>query len=178
MNESQQRAVIDFFVRHSSKETLDAALGFDIDADPRAVFELLQQATQLGDARSIECALLIAHGRTGDIDVVPTLIALLRSTAHHRHEDLARWLQGLRDPRAVEALYATALTKHEYLAYDDSHALARKCTWALADIGTEQAQEKLRLLVGGDDPEVAGYARKRLDRWADEMSRKGRSHRG
>jgi hypothetical protein len=174
MNESQKRAIIDFVVRRgSSKEALDAALGFDIDADPQAVFSLLEEAKRLGDATSIECALMIAHGRTRDIDMVPTLIDLLRSTAHERHEDLARWLQDLRDPRAAEALFAVALTKHEYLAYNNSYALARKCTWALADIGTVEAQAKLRLLAGCHDPEIAGYAQKRLDRWTDEMGRKG-----
>lgn len=179
MNESQKRAIIDFVVRPGSgKRAVDAALGFDIDADPQAVVSLLQEAKRLGDASSIECALMIAHGRTGDLDIVPTLIDLLRSTAHERHEDLARWLQDLRDPRAVEALYDVALTKYEYLAYDDSHALARKCTWALADIGTVNAQEKLGLLAGCDDPEIAGYAQKRLDRWTEEMGRKGRRHRG
>jgi hypothetical protein len=40
-----------------------------------------------------------------------------------------------------------ALTKHEYLAYDDSTALAVKCIWALHDIGTADAIEKLKLLA-------------------------------
>lgn len=178
MNESQRRAIIDFAMHPDScKKALDAALGFDIDSDPQAVFSLVEEAKRLGDPASIECALMIALGRTGDIDVVPTLIDLLRSTTHHQHEDLARWLQDLRDPRAVEALYAVALTKHEYLAYDSSHALARKCTWALADIGTVDAEERLRLLARCDDPEIAGYAQKRLDGWTREMGRKGRPHR-
>jgi ubiquinone biosynthesis protein UbiJ len=175
MNEDQKRAIIDFAVGPGSrKKPLDAALGFDVDTDPQAVFSLLEEAMRLGDGSSIECALMVAHGRTGDIDVVPTLIGLLRSTAHTRHEDLARWLQDLRDPRAVEALYAVALTKHEYLAYNNSYALARKCTWALADIGTESANEKLCLLAGCDDVEIAGYAQTRLARWSEEMGRKGR----
>lgn len=105
--------------------------------------------------------------------MVPTLIGLLRSAAHYRHEDVARWLQDLRDPRAVDALHAAALTKYEYLAYDDSHAFARKCTWALADIGTPAAQDALGLLAACDDPEIAGYAQKRLDGWVAEARRKG-----
>lgn len=173
MNELQQRAILDF-VHHGNKESLNAVLGFDIDADPQAVFALLEEARNLGDAASIGAALVVAHGRTGDVDVVPVLVDLLRSTAHRCHEDLALWLQDLRDPRAVEALYDVAQTKHDYLAYNDSHALARKCLWALADIGTVSAQEKLRLLARRGDPEVAGYAQKRIGRWAVERGRKGR----
>jgi hypothetical protein len=173
MTEQQKRVILEFFARRVDKAALNSALGFDIDRDPAAAFGLLEEAARLGDAGSVECAIFIAWGRTGDVDVVPTLIDLLRSTRHKRHEDVARWLQELRDPRAIEALYATALSKHEYLEYDDSHALARKCTWALADIGTVEAQERLRVLARSEDPEIAGYAQRRLDRWTEEAYRKG-----
>ena len=174
MTEREQRAIVDFFLHHIDKGALNAALGLDVDSDSIGVFGLLEEAVRLGDAKSVECALMLARGRTGDRDVVPMLIVLLRAPWHTRHEDIARWLQDLRDPRAVDALYETALTKHEYLDYDDSHALARKCTWALADIGTAEAQEKLQRLARGEDREVAGYAQKRLDNWAQETGRKGR----
>jgi len=173
MTEQQKRAIVDFALRLISKEALNAVLGFDIDVNPDAVFGLIDDAMRLGDADSVECALMIADGRTGSIDLVPTLIALLRAKWHEEHEDLARWLQDLRDPRAVDALYEVALTKHGYLEHDNSYALARKCTWALADIGTAEAQEKLRLLARSEDPEIAGYAQKRLDHWTAEMARKG-----
>jgi hypothetical protein len=166
MTSAQKRAVIEFALRHGSKEALNAALGFDIDSSPEAVFRLLDEATRLGDADAVECALLVADGRTGDTDLVPTLITLLRATWHMKHEDLALWLQRLRDARAVDALYEAALTKHAYLHYNNSYALARKCTWALADIGTLEAREKLRQLAAGEDREIAGYARKRLDAWS------------
>lgn len=115
---------------------------------------------------------MIAGRRTKDVDVVPILIDLLRSTAHQRHEEVARWLQDLRDPRSIDALYVTASTRYVYLEHDDSHALARKCTWALADIGTVEAREKLRLLAANADSEIAGYAQKRLDNWTAETARK------
>lgn len=173
MDEVQRHAILDFVVGSATKPALVAALGFDVDTEPRAVLGLLEEATRLGDAASIECALMIAPGRTGDLDVVPTLIELLGSEAHVRHEDVARWLQQLRDPRAVEALHAAALTEHGHLGHDGGHALARKCTWALADIGTPEAREKLRLLAEGDDAEIAGDALRRLERWGEELARKG-----
>lgn len=151
---------------------MNTALGFDIDGDPHAALRLLEDARHSGDASSIECALLIAHGQPEEIDFVPTLIALLGARSHKRHEDVARWLQSLRDPRSVDALYEAALTKHAYFV-DHSYAFARKCTWALADIGTAEAHEKLRLLTGSDGSEIAGYAQRRLDHWAEESDRKG-----
>jgi hypothetical protein len=106
------------------------------------------------------------------LDVVPTLITVLSSPHHYLHEDIALELQHRRDPRAVDALAAAALLKFDYLAFNNSYAFARKCTWALADIGTTAAREKLRALAQNSDEEIAGYAQKRLDNWDDELSRK------
>jgi hypothetical protein len=92
---------------------------------------------------------------------------------HTRHEDIARALQRLRDPRTVDALFSAALSRHDYLAYDEFFGLARKCTWALADIGTIEAKRRLEQLAGSENPMIAGYARKRLGRWEEEMDRKG-----
>jgi hypothetical protein len=55
-----------------------------------------------------------------------------------RHEDVATALQKLRNPVAVDALYTAAIARHDYLAYDELFGLARKCAWALADIGSNQ----------------------------------------
>lgn len=107
--------------------------------------------------------------------VLPELILLLTASWHYRHEDVAGALQRLKDPAAVAALYEAAHMKHEYLSYNDSHALARKCTWALADIGTPEAKARLEALAGEPDTTVAGYAQRRLDRWDEEITRKGSS---
>jgi hypothetical protein len=46
--------------------------------------------------------------------------------------------------------------------YDEGHALARKCTWALAKIGTREAVDRLRDLACCGDSVIEAYARKRL----------------
>jgi hypothetical protein len=92
---------------------------------------------------------------------------------HHSHEDLARALQIAKDPRAVEALFETAFARYEYLDYDEFFGLARKCTWALADIGTAEARERLQGLARSENVIIARYAQKRLDQWHEELSRKG-----
>ena len=73
----------------------------------------------------------------------------------------------------MEALYRTAFVEHEYRAYDEFFGLARRCTWALADIGTVEAYEKLELLAQCNNPMIAAYAQKRLDSWEEEKTRKG-----
>jgi len=102
------------------------------------------------------------------------LIILLEAPWHLRHEDVAFSLQQLRSPDAVDALERTAHAHYDYLDYDEFFGLARKCTWALADIGTPEAQEALTRLEGSKNELIARYARKRLINWQSEMDRKGR----
>ncbi|HXH38670.1 MAG TPA: hypothetical protein VNN08_08585, partial [Thermoanaerobaculia bacterium] len=91
---------------------------------------------------------------------------------HEQHENLARLLQQARDPSTVGNLVIAAMARHRYLEFDDGFALARRCTWALADIGTVEARHALMQLTSIDNPTIAGYAQKRLDRWTEELPRK------
>ena len=127
---------------------------------------LLQDAAQSARGADVECAMLLCTLFGGfTTEHVGILCELLLSRSHSRHEDVALALEDLRDERSVEALYHGALMKHEYLSHDDSHALARKCTWALARIGTPTARAKLEALGKCGDAVVEGYADKRLRDW-------------
>ena len=106
-------------------------------------------------------------------DLGPVLAELLLLPWHQQHEDIAQTLQKLRVPSTVDALAKAALVKYDHLAYNDSHAFARKCTWALADIGTLEARGHLERLARAEDSEIAAYAQKRLDNWEAELHRKG-----
>ena len=105
-------------------------------------------------------------------EFVPALIQLRGLEWHTRHEDIVSALQQLRDPQSVDILEVTARKTFDYLDYDEFRGLARKCTWALADIGTMSARIALERLAADRDPLIAGYAQKRLDHWQDEIHRK------
>ncbi|GJM08352.1 MAG: hypothetical protein DHS20C11_06280 [Lysobacteraceae bacterium] len=133
----------------------------------------LQAAIKSKVADDVEDALSDAFSYGLGPEFTPYLITLMELDWHQRHEDVASALQELRDPKAVEALSKAALVEHEYLSYDDFFGLARKCTWALADIGSSEAKSALEALAGSRNGKIAAYAQKRLDRWADELHRKG-----
>lgn len=101
------------------------------------------------------------------------LIKILPESWHHSHENIALTLQKSKSPESVDSLLQTANTYFEYLTYDNSEALHRKCTWALADIGTSKAKDALRLLALNGSDTVKAYSKKRLDRWSQEQTRKG-----
>ena len=133
----------------------------------------LYDAIEAKDAERVAAILLEYYRSDYSYEYVPALIKLLGKPWHYLHEDIVRTLQDLRDSRAVDALYKEAHSEYEYLNYDDCFGLARKCTWALADIGTPEAKAKLQLLAHEDNKIVAEYAQKRLDNWEKEQSRKG-----
>jgi hypothetical protein len=125
---------------------------------------------QNADAFELAVRLAFQAGLLSDVaDIFSDAILL---SWHHSHEDLASALQETKYRPAVDSLFKVALSRPDYLEYDESFALARKSIWALADIGTPEAMERLRDLARSQNTVVAGYARKRLDRWREERPRK------
>src|SRR5258708_3228946 len=112
---------------------------------PSEVSHRLREAAAKPMPDEVEAAGTAGHQIGLREEFVPALVELLQSKDHFRHEDIAAALQTLRDPKTVDALYEAAHARYEYLAYDEYFGLARKCTWALADIGTPEAKAKLTL---------------------------------
>lgn len=138
-----------------------------------SIVETVKDAAALRDGDAFELALNEAWRSGLTPCLAGPLASALEGTWHTRHEDVVNALQELRDPGTVDALFRAATIRHEYLEFDDGRALARKCTWALADIGTAEARSKLTELADGPDEIVAAYAQERLARWDAEAGRKG-----
>ncbi len=133
----------------------------------------LEDAILAQDPDAFEFALVEVSVEDGaPLTLADLLARAIGMSWHRQHENLATLLQIAKDPASVEALFEAALSKHTYLAYDTTRALTRKCTWALADIGTPEAKRRLLELAIDDDAVIAGFARKRLDSWVVELPRK------
>lgn len=96
-----------------------------------------------------------------DID---QLCRLLLFDWHYSHEDIAVHLGKLRASEAVECLFSTASRIYEYLDYDETRQLAKKCIESLAQIGGKNAISRLVDLAGDNDQYVRRYARNALER--------------
>jgi hypothetical protein len=102
--------------------------------------------------------------------ICDVLVEVLPEEWHFRHEDVVKAIQELRCDNAVLALERRALNCPQYLVWDENFALARKCIWALADIGTEEAKKALMRLSRCGIAVVEGFAQKRLDQWSSELA--------
>jgi hypothetical protein len=118
----------------------------------------LQTALSAGDATAVES--IFHMGFTQDLfdgSTVPVLCQYLTETWHRQHEDIARLLQGLKDPRSIQPL-ADAMHIHCDYWIDGGDAFIRKCAYAIADIGTPEAKAKLQLLAKDSNAIVKKYA--------------------
>jgi len=175
LTETQRHLIIDFIDGDILPEEITAALGTVPLDTPNLILMLLQSAVASENSQEAAGAfgLIRSFRNTLDKSAVPLLITLLQRNDHYWHEEIVSTLQGIKeDSRAVDALFKTALSMYDYLGYDDSSALARKCTWALADIGNENAYQKLQLLSTNSNAHIARYAQKRVDSWSKEQGRK------
>lgn len=134
--------------------------------------DFLIKATETKDGNLVEDALY--SDLSNDYDSLKILIEIFDQDWHHSHEDIALTFQKSKSKSAVGALFRVATMKFEYLEYNDSEALSRKCTWALADIGTNEAKEALSHISKNATATIAGFAQKRLGNWQQELSRKGK----
>jgi hypothetical protein len=170
----QHDAVVELILGRISPAEFVQRTGIDPAARPEIIESELRGALALQDARTVESALVLAFCfKVLTADLAPLLVELLLLPWHYKHEDIASALQGLRVPGTADALAQAALVKHDYMDADDSYPFARKCIWALADIGTREARAHLERLARANDTEIAAYAQRRLDKWNEELTRKG-----
>ena len=104
---------------------------------------------------------------------------LLKYDWHYMHDQIVSFFQSYSNHKTVDILYETAL--NEKIDLMEYKPIARRCTWALADIGTDEAKEKLTQLANCGNELIEGFAQKRLTSWEKEIPRKGMKigfHRG
>ena len=142
----------------SHMKNLDRIEAARASKDDNALFEAMLQVFREGPTR----------------ELVPTLCELVLEDWHQQHEDVVLVLQDLKDGRAAQPLYRAATIRFDHLArWNNLREFQRKCTWALADIGSENARAYLQELARVDDEHLAEYAQRRLDHWDAELGRKG-----
>jgi hypothetical protein len=180
MNENERRAVREVLFRlalfpndSANKSAVKAeflkSFGTDVTQHPEYVRHLLETAFDERDAEAVEFLVLIAYVfDLLDEELVDVFCRLLCADWHTRHEDIAFALEMLKPPAAVETLYQTAVRPtYEYLEYSDIYPLQRICIWALGEIGTPAAREKLELLAQFSVELISEYAQKQLRRLED-----------
>ena len=96
---------------------------------------------------------------------VDILCKLTKEEWHGKHEDIVFYLQQMELPSTIECIYELAISDFEKYRWDDNFALVRKCCFALGDINTPKAKEKLESLLQSDEEMIRKHAIEQLERW-------------
>ena len=134
----------------------------------------LKKIIQNQDKNSVElniCSYIETYKR--DEEILLIICEIFKSNWHTRHEDIALSFQHIRNPITAPYLFENAFIQFDYDNWNDNFPMQRKCTWALADIGTKEAKEYLKQIELKANNTVSGFAKKRLINWDNEIPRKG-----
>ena len=132
----------------------------------------LVEAIRTKDGEKFEMALVEIYRQKKTESVVSLLVEVMLDKWHYKHEDIVLLIQQHKVVGTEDKLLQLALMEFEYLEYDEYYGLARKCTWALADIGSKHAKELLMQLGKCSNPMICDYANERIQNWESEMNRK------
>lgn len=165
MTEHEKQLINDLAANRIGTDAFLKRYPVDLKNGGKYILAALEKAYEDKNGENVEYSLSIVrfdteYCRTGRY--VEVFSKLVVAPWHCMHENIASLLQGMKDAGSVDALYEAALAKFDYLDYDDTYALARKCIHALADIHTEASREKLRLLTESDVPIIREKAKKHL----------------
>jgi len=97
-------------------------------------------------------------------DFIDILCKLTKEEWHERHEDIAIYFMEMELPSTVECLYKLAISDFEKYRDDEYCQLVEKCCYALGDINTPKAKEKLELLLQSDEEMIRKHAMEQLTR--------------
>jgi hypothetical protein len=146
-----------------SKDEFLAAFPGELLFDRLLASSILEDALLSGDAGTADIGfvlMLIQSDLAGIAVNTEVLCKLLLEPWHFHHEDIAMVLKEMKDPATVNCLFEAAQLRLEYLEYDDTYQLARKCIKALSSIDTDKAREKLEDLTHSEVVPIQEYAQK------------------
>ena len=133
--------------------------------DKRYIFQSTQAVHKNKNTDELDLVLTLINLGICDINTdefIELLCLLLKEKWHKQHENISSILQFAKSPKSIDTLYDTAITKFDYLDYDDSIPLAIKCIHALGEIKTPYAKEKLEMLAASGLPVIQDKAKKQL----------------
>jgi hypothetical protein len=163
MTEQEKKIIGDYNTGTISKESFLKNYPFELNE--AYVYNLFHTACKNKNAEEIDYGIMVLSFVStfeNPNKYVDILNDLLKEDWHYKHEDIVLFLQELKSPTSIDALYSRALVKPSYMDYDDTYSLARKCIHALGDINTDYSREKLMQLASSDIPVIKEKAEKQL----------------
>jgi len=135
---------------------------------PGLSLQLLRKSSDEHDAAGVEFGLILGHQFGFTDEHLAVLLHLAGEGWHRQHENVVDGLAKFRALSSIDTLYRAALTRHDYLDYDEAFALGVKCIWALGRFNSEEAVARLGDLMSCGNNILVENAMNQLSRILDE----------
>lgn len=158
---------ISYFNSKMSSEELHNKIGSSSEQFENELKQSLQETFCNHDGEMLEYliySLFLCETEINLSNFIDVLNELIVSTWHEQHENIAMLLQRNKNKCSVKYLYEAINLKLAYLDWDDNYAFEVKCIWALGDIRTNEAKEKLKILAESKNKIIKDNAIKQLSR--------------
>lgn len=165
MNENIKKLVVDLANEKISKKEFLSIFNLSEKSISKYIEDKLEEIYTSKQFKYLEDYITISYCFVKNLneDIVSLLCNILMEKCHFQHEDIVFLLEIIKSPTSIEYLYKTALTKFDYLDYDDSYALAVKCIWALGEINTIESKKMLEKLKESDNDVIKKEALNQLN---------------
>ena len=163
------KLIYDYWIKEKiTKKDLDSSFSFTDEKKVEIIKEGFMQAIHEKNSDKIEyLTTSISTFKLFpkySLDFVDIFSELSKEEFHEEHETIASYFQRLHLPQTIDCIYELAISNFEKYRWDDNFALVRKCCFALGDINTPKAKEKLELLLQSEEETIREHAMEQLKR--------------
>ena len=163
------KLIYDYWIKEKiTKKDLDSSFSFTDEKKVEIIKEGFMQAIHEKNSDKIEyLTTSISTFKLFpkySLDFVDIFGKLSKEEFHEEHETIASYFQRLHLLQTIDCIYELAISNFEKYQWDDNFALVRKCCFALGDINTPKAKEKLELLLQSDEEMIREHAMEQLKR--------------
>jgi HEAT repeat protein len=126
--------------------------------------QLLRDVISSANGEDLGFAMIVGFTFGFSEEHFPMLVSLVKENWHFSHEDVVSALSEFKASQAVEGLLSATKWVPDYLAFDESRALAVKAIWALGGIEGPEADAALNEVMNDPDPILANAAAEQMKR--------------
>jgi len=168
MTKNQLHLIDKYYLGGISRDKFLKEFGGEIE-NPEFIREELKKAINSKDEDQIERAINLMWLHNDNKQFIDELNILLLDTNHTRHQEIAKTIQDLANPKSIPFIKKALESKFDYLQYtcSESDAIAKWFSWALFSIGTKEAINIIKEYTESDDEGIKNemiYRLKKVNR--------------